>query len=313
MDMRLSVEDGALQRRARAFTDEVLEPLEDECEANDGLRPRATRPPSGPCSRPASTASTTRSTTAARLRHVPADADRRTVGRATGAGHPVASFDPARLEAPRSRRNGSAPGDPGRRRDAYAITEEEGGLTSPAVATTARRDGDAWVLDGEKWHVTSGDVADFFLVHAHVDGDPAKATVFLVDKDTPGVRVVRTPKYTHTFVFEHPIYAFEGVRVGDDRVLGEVGEGFEPEGLVRRGTHHDRRPHDGRERPCARALARVRPGPAPSAGRSSGSRRSSSCSPTWRRRSWRRSRSPRAGKPRAAMPIASRPTRWRAP
>jgi acyl-CoA dehydrogenase len=75
--------------------------------------------------------------------------------------------------------------------------------------------------------VTSGDVADFFLVHAHVDGDPAKATVFLVDKDAPGVRLVRTPKYTHTFVFEHPIFAFDGVRLGDDAVLGAVGDGFE--------------------------------------------------------------------------------------
>ena len=75
--------------------------------------------------------------------------------------------------------------------------------------------------------MTSGDVADFFLVHAHVDGDPAKATVFLVDKDAPGVRLVRTPKYMHTFVFEHPIYAFEDVRVSDDQVLGEIGQGFE--------------------------------------------------------------------------------------
>ncbi|MFI5392378.1 MAG: acyl-CoA dehydrogenase family protein, partial [Myxococcota bacterium] len=83
------------------------------------------------------------------------------------------------------------------------------------------------VLEGEKWHVTSGDVADFFLVHAHIDGDPAKATVFLVDKDAPGVRLVRTPKYTHTFVFEHPIFAFDGVRLGEEAILGEVGEGFE--------------------------------------------------------------------------------------
>jgi acyl-CoA dehydrogenase len=115
----------------------------------------------------------------------------------------------------------------GERRDAYAITEEHAGSDVSMVATTARRDGDAWVLDGEKWHVTSGDVADFFLVHAHVDGDPAKATVFLVDKDMPRVRLVRTPKYTHTFVFEHPIFAFEAVRVGDDRVLGGIGEGFD--------------------------------------------------------------------------------------
>ena len=83
------------------------------------------------------------------------------------------------------------------------------------------------MLNGEKWHVTSGDVADFLLVHAHADGDPAKATVFLVDKDTPGVRVVRTPKYMHNFVFEHPIVAFDDVRVGDDRVLGAVGQGLE--------------------------------------------------------------------------------------
>jgi alkylation response protein AidB-like acyl-CoA dehydrogenase len=115
----------------------------------------------------------------------------------------------------------------GERRDAYAITEEGAGSDVAMLTTTARRDGDTWVLDGEKWHVTSGDVADFFLVHAHVDGDPAKATIFLVDKDMPGVRLVRTPKYTHTFVFEHPIFAFDGVRVGDDRLLGDVGQGFE--------------------------------------------------------------------------------------
>jgi alkylation response protein AidB-like acyl-CoA dehydrogenase len=115
----------------------------------------------------------------------------------------------------------------GERRDAYAITEADAGSDVTMVATTATRDGADWVLRGEKWHVTSGDVADFFLVHAHIDGDPAKATIFLIDKDTPGVRLVRTPKYTHTFVFEHPIYAFEDVRVGDDRVLGEVGQGFE--------------------------------------------------------------------------------------
>jgi alkylation response protein AidB-like acyl-CoA dehydrogenase len=95
------------------------------------------------------------------------------------------------------------------------------------VTTTARRNGGEWVIDGEKWHVTSGDVADFFELHVHVDGDPAKATVFLVDKDTPGVRLVRTPKYMHTFVFEHPIFAFEGVRVGEDRILGGIGRGGE--------------------------------------------------------------------------------------
>ena len=95
------------------------------------------------------------------------------------------------------------------------------------VTTTAVRDGDGWVLRGEKWHVTSGDIADFVLLHAHVDGDPTNPTVFLVDKDLPGVRTVRTPKYMHTFVFEHPIIAFDDVRVGGDKVLGEIGQGYE--------------------------------------------------------------------------------------
>ena len=115
----------------------------------------------------------------------------------------------------------------GERRDAYAITEEGAGSDPSMVTTTARRDGDGWVIDGEKWHVTAGDVADFFELHVHVDGDPDRATLFLVDKDLPGVRLVRTPKYMHTFVFEHPIYAFDAVRVGDDAILGEIGQGFE--------------------------------------------------------------------------------------
>ena len=230
MDMRLTAEDAALAADARAFCDEVLLPLEDECEAHDGLTPGSAAA--------AKQAVLDRGCNA--INHAIEDGGRgydvfqvmlieEQWGRATGAlwdvpwrpSIPLA----AGTEAQKDRY--LRPACAGDRRDAYAITEEGAGSDVSMVATTARRDGDGWVLDGEKWHVTSGDVADFFLVHAHVDGDPAKATVFLVDKDAPGVRLVRTPKYTHTFVFEHPIFAFDGVRLGDDAVLGEVGEGFE--------------------------------------------------------------------------------------
>jgi len=230
VDLRLSDDDRALQQKARAFTDDVLLPLEDECEANDGL--------------------TAESHEAAKravlewefhgINHAVEDGGRgydtfrqmlieEQWGRATGAlwDIPWRPSIPLARGTEEQKERFLRPAIRGERRDAYAITEEAAGSDVSAVATVARRDGDEWVVDGEKWHVTSGDVADFFLVHAHVDGDPAKATVFLVDKDTPGVRLVRTPRYTHTFVFEHPIYAFDGVRVGDDRVLGEVGEGFE--------------------------------------------------------------------------------------
>jgi alkylation response protein AidB-like acyl-CoA dehydrogenase len=230
VDLRLPADDLALQQRARAFTDEVLLPLEDECEDNDGL-----------------TAESLEGAKRAVLEwgfnginHAVEDGGRgydvfqqmlieEQWGRATGAlwDIPWRPSIPLARGTEEQKERFLRPAIRGERRDAYAITEEGAGSDVTAVATTARREGGEWVLDGEKWHVTSGDVADFFLVHAHVEGDPAKATVFLVDKDAPGVRLVRTPRYTHTFVFEHPIFAFDGVRVGDDRVLGEVGEGFE--------------------------------------------------------------------------------------
>ena len=230
MDIRLTPEDLELQERARDFTERVLIPLERECEEHDGLSEESF----------ATAKQAVLDTGFNAINHVERDGGRgfdvlqqivveEQWGRATGALWDIPwrpSIPLAKATADQKERY-LLPACRGERRDAYAITEEHAGSDPSMVRTTARRDGDAWVLDGTKWHVTSGDVADFFLVHAHVDADPAKATVFLVDKDLPGVRLVRTPKYSHTFVFEHPIFAFEGVRVTDDRVLGEVGEGFD--------------------------------------------------------------------------------------
>ena len=230
MDLRLSPEDLELSRRARAFAEEVLIPLEDECEEHDGLTAASHAK--------AKQAVLDRGFNA--INHAEEDGGQghdvfqvmlieEQWGRATGALWDI----PWRPSIPLARGTAEQkelylrPACRGDRRDAYAITESGAGSDVSMVQTTARRDGGGWLLNGEKWHVTSGDVADFFLVHAHVDGDPRRATVFLVDKDTPGVRLVRTPRYMHTFVFEHPIFAFEDVRVGEDRVLGAVGEGLE--------------------------------------------------------------------------------------
>jgi alkylation response protein AidB-like acyl-CoA dehydrogenase len=73
------------------------------------------------------------------------------------------------------------------------------------------------VLDGEKWHVTSGDVADFFLVHATSTATRPRRPCSWWTRTPRACGSVRTPKYTHTFVFEHPIFAFDGVRLADDR------------------------------------------------------------------------------------------------
>ena len=230
MDIRLSGADRALQQKARDFTDQVLVPLEDECEDNDGLTPESA----------AAAKQAVLDWDFHAINHAEANGGRghdlfaqmlieEQWGRATGAlwDIPWRPSIPLAAGTEEQKDRFLRPACRGERRDAYAITEEAAGSDPTMVETTATRDGDTWTITGEKWHVTSGDVADFFLVHTHVDADPAKATIFLVDKDAPGVRLVRTPAYMHTFVFEHPIFAFEDVRVGDDRILGEIGRGFE--------------------------------------------------------------------------------------
>jgi acyl-CoA dehydrogenase len=114
----------------------------------------------------------------------------------------------------------------GERRDCFAVTEEGAGSDPSRIATTAERVGGGFRIDGEKWFVTVGDVADFLIVLALVLPERAP-TLFLIDKDTPGVRVLRTPRYMHTFVYEHPEFGFEDVRVSDGAVLGEHGAGYE--------------------------------------------------------------------------------------
>jgi len=114
----------------------------------------------------------------------------------------------------------------GERRDCFAVTEPGAGSDPTELETVAVRDGAGFRLTGEKWFVTVGDVADFLIVLA-MAGDERAPTLFLVDKDRPGVEVLRTPAYMHTFVYEHPEFRFDGVALGPEHVLGGVGEGYE--------------------------------------------------------------------------------------
>jgi acyl-CoA dehydrogenase len=114
----------------------------------------------------------------------------------------------------------------GDRRDCFAVTEAGAGSDPSLIATTAARVDGGFRIDGEKWFVTVGDVADFLIVLALVLPERAP-TLFLIDKDLPGVRVLRTPRYMHTFVYEHPEFGFDDVRVPESAVLGDVGTGYE--------------------------------------------------------------------------------------
>ncbi len=114
----------------------------------------------------------------------------------------------------------------GDRRDCFAVTEEKAGSDPSLIETVAVPDGDGFRVSGEKWFVTVGDVADFMIVQALV-GPERAPTLFLIDKDQSGVSVKRTPAYMHTFVFEHPEFIYDDVRVGPEQVLGEIGGGYE--------------------------------------------------------------------------------------
>jgi acyl-CoA dehydrogenase len=230
VDLRLRPQDAELQARARAFATEELIPHELECELNDGLAPE--------------TLGAIRKAVIEwefnAINHSIEDGGRgfdllqqilvqEEFGKVTGALWDVIwrPSIPLKFCSQDQKDTYLRPACRGERRDAYAITEAEAGSDVTEVKTTARTEADEFVLNGTKWFVTVGDVADFLLVHAHVDGDRNKPTLFIVDKDLPGVSIARTPKYMHTFVYEHPEFKFEDVRVARSAVLGEVGAGYE--------------------------------------------------------------------------------------
>jgi len=118
----------------------------------------------------------------------------------------------------------------GERDECYAITEEGAGSDVDAIEATARRDGDHYLLNGVKWHVTSFNAADYaFFQGKLVGGEHAgEHAMFLVDLPSPGVRVVRTPAYMHSLgaAHHHPIVAFEDVRVPATQLVGAEGDGM---------------------------------------------------------------------------------------
>ena len=116
----------------------------------------------------------------------------------------------------------------GERQECYAITEENAGSDVGAIQATARRDGDDYVLNGVKWHVTSHNVADYIFFQARITEGPnaGKTALFIIDMDTPGVHVVRTPRYSHTMRFHHAEMSFTDVRVPVANLVGSEDDGM---------------------------------------------------------------------------------------
>ncbi|MFL5680566.1 MAG: acyl-CoA dehydrogenase family protein [Chloroflexota bacterium] len=230
MDLTLTPAESELRDRAAAFVRDHLQPRELEFERANGRVPRgwgddirkaaiATRLQGGSLPRDAGGQGWT--ATEQVVVH-------EQLGQATGG---LWSFIPGAYNVlaratPAQQERYLAPSLRGERSGSYAITEAGAGSDARTLAATAVRDAATgeYVLNGEKWFVTGPDDTDFMIFHCLlVDGDRRLPTLFLVDYDTPGVRLSHDPDYMHTFADRHPQFVLEDVRVPADAVLGPVG------------------------------------------------------------------------------------------
>ena len=106
---------------------------------------------------------------------------------------------------------------------AIAFTEPGAGSDVAAIQTSARRDGDDYVLNGEKCYVTNGGIAELTIVFARLDD---AISAFLLERGDPGVSAGRKePKLGLRASYTGSIL-LEDARIPGDRLLGEPGEGF---------------------------------------------------------------------------------------
>ncbi|MBB3223216.1 acyl-CoA dehydrogenase family protein [Pseudoduganella umbonata] len=109
---------------------------------------------------------------------------------------------------------------------AFALSEPQAGSDVAAMACAAARDGDHYVLDGDKTWISNGGIADFYLVFARTGEAPGARGIsaFIVDADTPGLSIAGRIDV----IAPHPLarLRFDGCRVPAGCLVGEAGQGF---------------------------------------------------------------------------------------
>jgi alkylation response protein AidB-like acyl-CoA dehydrogenase len=229
---QMTTEDLELQQSARAFVDDLI-PYEAEAELNEGELPREV----------AQTMKARAKTSGLLATNMPKSLGgggysmfqqvlvQEQVGRATNGLAWMVSTPPQwwpEVATEFQTQRWIVPTVDGEAAECYAITEEYAGSDVDAITSTARRDRSDYVLDGVKWHVTSYNEATYAFFQGRLTNGPhaGEHAMFVVDLPTPGVRVVRTPAYSHTIAHHHPIVAFEGVRVPVSHLIGDEGGGM---------------------------------------------------------------------------------------
>ncbi len=119
----------------------------------------------------------------------------------------------------------------GRVSSCYSMTEPHGGSDPSLFTTRAVRDGDTWVIDGEKWFSSSFERATFIIVMAVTDPNVSvyKGTsMFLVPAETPGLEIIRRTGtgYDPEGEGTHPYVRYREVRVPAENLLGGEGQAF---------------------------------------------------------------------------------------
>src|SRR3984885_3136175 len=228
----LTTEQQDLRDRARAFVEDVLMPLENEAEERRGALPEST------------VDAIKQAAIAARLQggRVPVEHGgqgwsmfewflvNEQFGRVTNGLHwHVPNVYNVLLEGtPEQIERYLAPALRGEGGDAYAVTEAEAGSDPGGISSTAVATDGGWRINGEKWFVTSGDVARVLIVMANgVEGADRLPTLFLIEPSAGGVEFVDDPKFTHNYPHGHPTIRFCDVEVGPDAVIGGIGNGLE--------------------------------------------------------------------------------------
>ncbi len=231
LDRMLSDDEREVQQRARTFVDEVLIPLEVTAELAGGPLPEAD------------------------IAHVRARARELELvggmyprefggqgwttaqwylaeeqyGRSTNAisWYMPGAYNVWKAASPSLQDKWMRPALRGELHDAYAVTEAQAGSDPSGMTTTAERRADgSYVINGEKWFVTFGDVAAVIIVVAYVvDGERRLPTLFAVPSDADGIVAVDDPPFTHNYAHGHPTLQFRDVVVGESDIIGGVGAG----------------------------------------------------------------------------------------
>jgi acyl-CoA dehydrogenase len=115
----------------------------------------------------------------------------------------------------------------GKIRSCFAMTEPApgAGADPSMMQTTAVKDGDHYVINGDKWFITGAEGASFAIIMAKMED--GTATMFLSDMNVPGIEYVRTMDAMDAcFTGGHGVLKFNNLRVHESSVLGEIGKGF---------------------------------------------------------------------------------------